>query len=111
MSADSRRRTTDLFTALAHPLRRRVLRALLQENTAMSPCELATRFGVPLNALGYHVRVLEECEAVKLAGTKPVRGATQHFYSCSVRTEWARTALAGSEDPPDKRHPPGGETG
>jgi hypothetical protein len=35
---------------------------------------------VPVNDVAYHVRVLRDLGVIELAGTRPVRGATQHFY-------------------------------
>src|SRR4051794_14182565 len=83
----------DLFTALGHPLRRRILRKMLQEGGQASPRELAIGLEEPLSALSYHVRVLAECEAIKLVRTKQIRGSTQHFYRPAIRAQWARTAL------------------
>lgn len=86
-------KANDLFTALGHPLRRRILRRMIGAGGEISPLELATGLDEPLSALSYHVRVLAECEAVKLVRTKQIRGSTQHFYRPAVRAQWARTAL------------------
>ncbi|MGH2976397.1 MAG: ArsR/SmtB family transcription factor [Solirubrobacterales bacterium] len=111
MGTESNRKPTDLFTALAHPVRRRVLRTMLRENAETTPRELATRLDEPLSALSYHVRVLEECELVKLTRTKRVHGATQHFYRSKMKAGWARTALETTQDPPKKNPRPGEEKG
>jgi len=108
MGTGSKGNPTDLFAALAHPVRRRVLRTMLHTRAEMTPRELATKLDEPLSALSYHVRVLEECELVKLTRTKRVNGATQHFYRSTMRTKWARTALETTEDPP-KKNPRRGE--
>jgi DNA-binding transcriptional ArsR family regulator len=100
MGTGSKGKPTDLFTALVHPVRRRILRMMLAEGAEMAPRELSARLGEPLSALSYHVRVLEECEAVELTGTELAHGATIHLYRCTLRTEWARAALKATEDPP-----------
>jgi len=84
--------TDDLLTALGHPLRRRILREMTRAEKS-SPRELAEALSEPLSNVSYHVRVLADCEALTLVGTRPVRGSTQHFYRATVEPEWARTAL------------------
>lgn len=104
-------KANDLFTALAHPLRRRILRQMIGKSSETSPRELALGLDEPLSALSYHVRVLAECGALKLVRTKQVRGSTQHFYRPVVRAQWARTALKASEVKPKKNRPRGEEKG
>ncbi len=104
-------KANDLFTALAHPLRRRILRRMIKGGGEISPRDLATELDEPLSALSYHVRVLAECGALKLVRTKQIRGSTQHFYRAAVRTQWARTALRTTEGRPKKSGPRGEEKG
>jgi DNA-binding transcriptional ArsR family regulator len=94
-----------MFTALAHPLRRQILRRMLKSKGEVSPRELAADLSQPLSALSYHVRVLAECDAIRLRGTKQVRGSTQHFYRAEVKLEWARMALAAPEPRPKRKKP------
>lgn len=100
MGAESKGKQADLFEGLAHPLRRRVLRLMMEERREMTPRGLSDRLEEPLSVLSYHIRVLEQCGAVRLTQTKRVRGATQHFYRCSLRTAWARRALKATKDRP-----------
>jgi DNA-binding transcriptional ArsR family regulator len=90
-------KANDLFTALAHPLRRQILRKMLSTGGQTSPRDLAASLDQPLSALSYHVRVLAECGAIKLVRTKQIRGSTQHFYRPTLKAQWARTALKASE--------------
>lgn len=101
----------DLFTALGHPLRRRILREMLASKGETTPRKLSAALGEPLSALSYHVRVLAECKAVSLRRTKKVRGTTQHFYRPAVKAAWARSALAGTKDLPKKSRLRGEEKG
>jgi DNA-binding transcriptional ArsR family regulator len=101
----------DLFTALAHPLRRRILRRMIRSGGETSPRDLAADLDEPLSALSYHVRVLAECGAVRLVRTKQIRGSTQHFYRAAVRAQWARAALRTTEGRPRKSGRRGEEKG
>ena len=98
--AGGKAKSLDLFNALGHPMRRRVLREMLDSGEEVSPRELAAKLSEQLSALSYHVRVLAECEAIELVRTEQIRGSTQHFYRAVVSAEWALTALEGDEKPP-----------
>jgi len=67
-----------LAAIVTHPLRRRIWYAI--DERPISPRELADELGEPVNDVAYHVRVLRDLGVIELSGTKPVRGATQHFY-------------------------------
>ncbi|HEX8753648.1 MAG TPA: helix-turn-helix domain-containing protein [Solirubrobacterales bacterium] len=92
-----------LLVALRHPLRRRILRAMLDQE-AISPRQLSANLEQPLSNVSYHVRVLADCAAITLVRTQPVRGSMQHFYTASIEEPWARQALGlddGGESPDD----------
>jgi len=91
--------TDDLFTALAHPTRRQILRELIADGGELSPRELAARLTQPLTRLSYHVRTLAQCGALELVRTKQIRGSTQHFYRPVVDAPWAKLALAEGDAP------------
>lgn len=101
----------DLFNALGHPMRRRILREMLDAPGETSPRELALELSEQLSALSYHVRVLAECRAIELVRTEQVRGSTQHFYRAVVKANWALSALEAAEDPPSKGGARGEEKG
>jgi DNA-binding transcriptional ArsR family regulator len=98
-------KTDDLFVALAHPLRRRILRKMIKDEVEVSPRDLALNLGEQLSTLSYHVRILACCGAVELARTEQIRGSTQHFYRVIVDARWARMALKATGDPPEKAKP------
>lgn len=108
-SGGSHQPTKDLFTALAHPVRRRILRKLIEDDAEVSPLELSTQLSEQLSALSYHVRVLAECKAVRLVRTRQIRGSTQHFYRLNLKAEWARSALKTTRDRPKKNRSRGEE--
>ncbi len=70
--------------ALSHPLRQRILQALNQR--VASPAELSQELGESLGNVSYHVKILNELEAIELVRTAPVRGALEHFYRPLVRS-------------------------
>jgi DNA-binding transcriptional ArsR family regulator len=74
------------FGALAHPTRLRILEAL-RDGDALSPKQLTDRVAPPtsLANLAHHTRELAGLGAVDPAGTRPVRGAVEHFYRLSAR--------------------------
>ena len=67
-----------LATALAHPLRWRIL-ALLGDGTR-TPAGIARELGVRTENVSYHVRVLCDLGLIELVRTTPVRGALEHHY-------------------------------
>jgi DNA-binding transcriptional ArsR family regulator len=95
----------DLLVALRHPLRRDILRSMAEEE-GISPREISAALQQPLSNVSYHVRVLAECAAISLVGTKPVRGSMQHFYCRSIEAPWALEVLAMNEKETD----PAGES-
>jgi DNA-binding transcriptional ArsR family regulator len=97
--AGSKAKANDLFNALGHPMRRRILREMLDGSEEVSPRELADKLSKQLSALSYHVRVLAECEAIELVRTDQIRGSTQHFYRAVVKANWALSALEAGEPP------------
>jgi len=109
--AGSKPKGNDLFNALGHAMRRRILRAMLETGGEVSPRELSVKLSEQLSALSYHVRVLAECEAIELVRTEQIRGSTQHFYLPAVRANWVITALEAGEEPPGKGSSPGKEKG
>ncbi len=89
----------DLFHALGHPMRRRILREMLDSGSDFSPVELAAKLREDLSALSHHVRVLAECDAIELGRTEQIGGATKHFYRFAVKADWALAALEADEEP------------
>lgn len=96
--AGSNPRGPDLFNALGHPMRRQILREMLDSPAEVSPRQLATRLSQQLSALSYHVRVLAECRAIELVRTQRIRGSTEHFYRAVLTANWALSALRASDD-------------
>jgi predicted ArsR family transcriptional regulator len=79
-------RVADLAAVVSHPTRRRCWGALM-EGRIMSPKQMAGEFGLPTHHVSYHVSALERLGVVELVYTRPVRGATEHFYRLVERYE------------------------
>jgi hypothetical protein len=70
-----------LARATAHPLKVSILEILgIEGGRTLSPIELSRELQIPLSNTNYHVRELHKSNLIELAGQRPVRGATEHFY-------------------------------
>jgi DNA-binding transcriptional ArsR family regulator len=85
-----------LVKGLAHPLRIHILRVL--ENRVASPSELAAELDAPLGNVSYHVRFLARVGLIELTGTKPRRGAVEHYYRAVGRVRVTDKAWAQVPD-------------
>jgi len=79
----------DLAKAMGHPLRVQILAELNQR--VMSPTEFVKQF-LPehptkkeLSKVSYHFRQLKAYNCIDLVETRPVRGATEHYYRATKR--------------------------
>lgn len=87
----------ELVTALAHPMRVRILQAL-QGRTA-SPTELAKEFKESLGVVSYHANALLDRKCIEQVRTQPKRGTIEHFYTATPRSfigdqEWRKAPLS-----------------
>jgi hypothetical protein len=68
-----------------------------------SPVELASALHQPTNDIAYHVQVLVRDGALIAAGTRPVRGVTEHFYKVGPlvtdHEDVIRLLLSAEEEP------------
>jgi DNA-binding transcriptional ArsR family regulator len=84
------------MSALNHPVRRQILRLLIEADKPLSPRELSKAVEKQLSGVSYHVRLLARCGAIELIRATPVRGSMQHFYSPAsefVSTPWVAVTL------------------
>lgn len=73
-----------LVRALGHPLRVEILNRLTEE--VLSPKLLADALAWPLSHVSYHVRILEENDAVELVRQEQRRGAVEHFFRATAHS-------------------------
>jgi DNA-binding transcriptional ArsR family regulator len=93
-----------LFAALNHVLRRRILRTYEADTERLaSPTKFAEILDAPLSNVNYHVTVLVSTGVLALVETRPVRGAKEHLYRLCLdgETEWVRAALEASRESDD----------
>lgn len=91
----------ELFTALSHVVRRRILRTFeTDENRLASPIQFANILDLPLSKVNYHVTVLANTGTLVLEQTRTVRGATEHLYRLALdgQVGWVREALDSSRE-------------
>jgi predicted ArsR family transcriptional regulator len=70
-----------LARANTHALRISILEVLgMDGGRTLSPSDLSYELRTPLSNVNYHVTELRHTGLVELAGERPVRGATEHFY-------------------------------
>jgi DNA-binding transcriptional ArsR family regulator len=81
------RERAKLAWAIAHPLRRRILRTLADSGESHSPTWLADALDVPLGTSAYHLTILRKFDAVELADEQMARGAVKRFYLPKVEDE------------------------
>lgn len=86
-----------MLRALAHPMRRDILRQMPKDDT-ISPSEMAPALEETVSNVSYHFRMLNRSPAVKLVEEVQVRGATQHFYRRTLKHGWVRKLLEESDD-------------
>src|SRR5690242_18616523 len=70
------------FKAMAHPLRQRLLFALLHPATIS---QLSTALGSQKGNIAHHLKVLREAGMVRVVATRTVRGGTEQYYQRTVR--------------------------
>jgi predicted ArsR family transcriptional regulator len=81
-----------LAEANTHPLRISILEVLsVDGGRTLSPKDLSLELQAPLSTVNYHVTELAQTGLLKLVNTRPVRGATEHFYRAA-------------EDEPERRN-------
>jgi DNA-binding transcriptional ArsR family regulator len=79
---------------LSHPTRIGILDRL-NEVGRTSPSEAADGGSASLPAVAYHMRELKSAGLIKASGTRPARGAVEHFYEL---TERGRAAVRAIDD-------------
>jgi DNA-binding transcriptional ArsR family regulator len=78
MKKKGKRLRTALGSAVAHPVRSRALTVLAER--AASPVEIARSLAQDVSSVNYHVQVLVDEHLIERVGSRPVRGAVEHFY-------------------------------
>ncbi|HEY5708025.1 MAG TPA: helix-turn-helix domain-containing protein [Solirubrobacterales bacterium] len=86
-----------LARANTHPLRISILEVMAMDGgRTLSPNELSYELRTPLSNVNYHVTQLFHSGLLELAGERPVRGATEHFYREATRIEFPQPLAQAS---------------
>ena len=78
--------------ALSHPTRIGILDRM-EEIGRTSPSQAADGGSASLPAVAYHMRELKSAGLIKASGTRPARGAVEHFYELTDRGRAAVRAI------------------
>jgi DNA-binding transcriptional ArsR family regulator len=73
----------EVAKAMAHPMRVSILAAL--NKRVISPSQYARDTGEKVNTVSYHFRTLSDYGLIEEVGSRPVRGATEHFFAATKR--------------------------
>jgi DNA-binding MarR family transcriptional regulator len=79
------RRTEKRLKAMTHPLRRSILRAIIEWGRPVSPKEVADGLRTDLKSVSYHCRELVKYGCIEKVRTEQVRGAVKSFYVATDR--------------------------
>jgi len=92
-----------VLRALNHPIRRRILRALV-DGTG-SATTISQKTGMELSLVSYHLSqvLAKECDIVELVDTVPKRGALEKFYRLKFHALSDADPGAGNGQPPSSR--------
>lgn len=73
-----------LTWAIAHRVRRQILRVLAASEGPRSPMQISRELGAGVSPIAYHVTILRRFGAIELAEEKMARGAVEHFYASKI---------------------------
>jgi predicted transcriptional regulator len=97
----------DLTRVICHPVRRGVLRRLHIEDRQYSALELATKMGLPVECMDYHLRVLQWCRATKSIETQAIADPTAALHQSAVSADgWLVNQLAATKVRDETSLPP-----
>lgn len=89
-----RDRDQALLDALRHPLRRSLLRHLVESGERLSPRELARLEERPLSSVAYHLSKLAELGATERAGELQIGSSVAHLYRATARVSESPEVLS-----------------
>lgn len=75
-----------MVMAIAHPLRRRMLRMIVKHGEPLSPAQMAKEFDLPVGTITYHAKILWLVEAVEPIRARQVHGAAD-LYEVAIEND------------------------
>jgi DNA-binding transcriptional ArsR family regulator len=88
--------SSELISAVSHPTRRRILRAVLDDPGGCASTEaLATTLEQPVAHVDYHLKTLARYEILRLGdrGDRADAGGHDQGWSLDLEPEWLRLVL------------------
>lgn len=76
-----------LTWAIAHRVRRQILRSLAAGEGPRSPMQISRELGAGVSPIAYHVTILRKFGAIELAEEQMARGAVEHFYDSKIKND------------------------
>jgi predicted ArsR family transcriptional regulator len=76
-----------IAVALSHPLRVRIISAMVSPERVFSPKELADAMNMPVENVAYHMRELRSLGFVTEVDSAPRRGSVEHYFAPTKRAE------------------------
>ncbi len=76
-----------LTWAIAHRVRRQILRVLADSDGPRSPMQISRELGAGVSPIAYHVTILRRFGAIELAEEQMARGAVEHFYGSKIKDD------------------------
>lgn len=112
LTLEQSERRAKLTWAIAHRVRRQVLRALADGDGPRSPMQISRELGAGVSPIAYHVTILRKFDAIVLAEEQMARGAVEHFYASKIEDDPPIEALLeetrlADEEEAAKQPPPG----
>jgi hypothetical protein len=92
-----------LGLAVAHPVRRRILRSIAGEGEGRSPTQIARSLDLPVAVAVYQMTVLSKCRAVRPAGEEQAPGGAEHLYDAVLDGDSSLEALLEQTREADER--------
>jgi len=81
------RARAELAWAVAHRVRRQILRTLAESDGPRSPMQISRELGAGVSPIAYHVQILRKFGAIELAEEQMARGAVEHFYASQIKKD------------------------
>lgn len=88
--------SSEVIGAVSHPLRRRILRAFVDDTVrCVTTGELASAIEQPVARVGYHVKTLARCELLRFSrdGHRSTAAEDGCSWSLGVEPDWLRVVL------------------
>ena len=84
LRASRGRRRAHLILAIAHPVRRSILRFYVERGEPLTPAQVAKMLGLPIGLVAYHVSVLKRLGGLEPSEEQQAQGAIGHFYDATI---------------------------